>query len=203
MGPSEAGADAQQNSRDASDASDGSVDAHGAVPGAGPAGASGVDAYCAQLCSHEQKCALIDAGMASLDACQASFQSFYEMAGANPYNGYPPLELYRADYVSALGACIASASCSETLQASEARCNAQIVAGVDGGAPSITATPEVATVCKAFQMSPCLAADAGTQNCAGTLTLFNDQALMTAAACFAGSSPCSTVNSCFAAAFTQ
>jgi hypothetical protein len=162
-----------------------------------------VNAFCAQLCSHEQKCALIDAGMASLDNCQASFQTFYETPGANPWNGSPPLELYRADYVSALGSCIASASCSEPLQMSEARCNAALVAGADGGAPSIVATPEVTTVCRAFQMSPCLAADAGAQNCAATFTLFNDQALSAAAACFSGSAPCTTVNSCFVAAFTQ
>jgi hypothetical protein len=182
---------------------DASTDAGASEAGTQPAGTSGVNAFCGELCSHEQKCALIDAGSASLDSCQAGFQSFYEMAGANPWNGGTPLELYRGDYITALGSCIAAASCGESLQASETRCNAALLAGVDGGAPSIVATPEVAAVCHAFQTSPCIAADAGTQNCAATMTLFNDQALKAAAACFVSSSPCATVNSCFVAALTQ
>jgi hypothetical protein len=206
--PSDAGTSAQHDAQGTRDASndamaDATTDVGVPATGTGPAGTSGVNTYCGELCMHEQKCAFIDAGSATLDSCQAGFQSFYEMAGANPWSGNPPLELYRADYLSALGSCIANASCSESLQASESRCNAALVAGVDGGAPAIVATSEVAAVCRAFQASPCIAADAGTQNCAATMTLFNDQALKAAAACFANSSPCTTVNSCFVAAFTQ
>jgi hypothetical protein len=197
--PSDGGADATVDAQPAPHDS-GTGDA---APGAGPAGKAGVDAYSAALCGHEQTCALIDGGAATLASCVASFQSFYEAPGANPWGGNPPLELYRADYVSALGACIARASCSEALATSEARCSATLVAGTDAGAATIAPTAALAAFCHAFQTSPCLAADSGAQDCTAAMMLYDDQALSTATACFSSSSSCPTVNSCFAAAFTQ
>jgi hypothetical protein len=169
------------------------------------AGKSGVDAFCAELCAHEQTCASIDAGSASLGDCEATFQSFYETAGANPWGGNPPLELYRADYVSSLGSCIAAASCSEALSTSEARCSADLVVGVDAGAPAIAPTAALNSLCRAFQASPCLAADSGAGDCATALALFSDPSLDTGVACFSSSSSssCSATDSCFADAFTQ
>ncbi len=189
-------------------AASGQVRSHDGASGAGSgtaaAGKSGVDAFCAELCAHEQSCASIDAGSASLDACEATFQAFYETAGANPWGGNPPLELYRVDYVSALGSCIAGASCGEALSTSEARCSADLVAGVDGGAPAIAPTDALTSLCHAFEASSCLAADSGAGDCATALALFSDPSLTAGAACLSSpSSSCAAADSCFADAFTQ
>lgn len=205
--PADAGADATVDAPQGP--LEAAADGGDAAQGVGPAGKAGVDAYSATLCSHEQTCSAIDAGAASLATCEASFKSFYETSGASPWVGNPPgtpppLELWRADYVSALGSCIARASCSEGLAASEARCSAALVAGADGGAATITPTPALTSMCRAFQASSCLAADSGAQDCAATFALYSDQALNAGAACFSGSSSsCPTVTNCFVAAFTQ
>lgn len=184
------------SARDASDA--GPVDAGGA----GPATKSGVDTYSGRLCGHEQSCGLIDAGATSLDGCKSALQAFYEASGNSAYGTMPPLELYRADYVNALGACIASAPCSEAITTSEARCSAQLLSPTDAGPAEIAPTAALMAACRAFQASPCLAADSGAQDCTLTLELFSDSTLQTAGACFSSSS-CATVNSCFASALTQ
>ena len=168
-----------------------------------PAGKSGADAFAMQICAHEEQCALIDA---SASTCTTDFESYYETSGANPWAGSsspPPLELYRADYVTALGACIQSAGCSESLQTTEDNCNKALLTPNDAGVATIEPTTELTTVCNAFGASACLdTMQSGAQDCATTLALFNDQALATATSCLSGSD-CSTVNTCFAAAFTQ
>jgi hypothetical protein len=171
--------------------------------GTASAGKSGVDGYSARLCMHEQSCALIDAGTTSLDDCESEFEAYYEESGANPYGGNSPLELYRADYVVALGACIAEAPCTEALATSEARCSAELLTASDAGPAKIVPTSALSALCRAFQASPCLASDSGAQDCETTLELFSDPTLEMATACFSSSSPCATVTSCFAAAFTQ
>jgi hypothetical protein len=178
-------------------------DAGSSPAGTAAAGKAGVDAYCQTLCEHEQRCSAIDAGAAALAACVSEFQTFYEATGANPWGGNPPLELYRADYVAGLGSCINESPCPEGLSASETRCSADLVGGVDGGAPVIAPTTALSTLCRAFGASTCLAADAGSQNCTSDLMLYNDGALTAAASCLTGSSSCSTVSSCFAGALTQ
>lgn len=181
----------------------GNPDADTSQPGAGPAGKSGAAAFAAQICEHEAQCDLIDA---SASTCQADFESYYEMADANPWAGPtspPPLELYRADYVSALGACIASASCGGTLSMTETACNTSLLeAPSDGGAPTIAPTQALSAFCAAFAASTCLAGDSGVQDCATTLALYNDDALNTGTACLAGTD-CPSVSTCFSAAFTQ
>jgi hypothetical protein len=197
-GPSDAAAGGDST---ATSKPDGSSSGGGGVTSA--AGKAGVDAYSVKLCSHEQSCAFIDAAAATLASCESDLESFYEMSGANAYGSDPPLELYRADYLSALGVCIAAAPCTEDLETSEVRCSADLVAGVDGGAPTIVATSALTTLCHLYQTSSCLAADSGAQDCTTTLLLYNDSVLDTAAACFSGSSSCTTVSTCFAEAFTQ
>lgn len=168
-----------------------------------PAGQSGADAFAMQLCAHEEQCALIDA---SASTCTTDFEAYYETSGANPWasaSSPPPLELYRADYVTALGACIQSAGCGEPLQKTEDNCSAALLTPNDAGTAPVEPTAELATLCNAFAASTCLApTSSGAQDCTTTLALFNDQALETATSCLAGSD-CSTVSTCFAAAFTQ
>jgi hypothetical protein len=169
----------------------------GVPTGTASAGAAGVDAFCAQICGHEQDCAAaLDASPPGLASCESSCRSANESAAANP-----PTELLRADYVKALGACIASASCDEALQTSEASCAAAVVTGADGGTP-LEPTQAVAIFCRDFESSPCLGADAGTADCVSTTMLYSDTTLDAADACLADTS-CSIVTTCYTAAFTQ
>ena len=201
--------DGSQGNADASQAieagptspgSDATADAGG--PGTGPAGVAGANAFAAQICAHEEQCALIDA---SASTCTTDFEAYYETSGASPWAGAsspPPLELYRADYVTALGTCIAASSCSQSAQASDTDCSAALLTPNDAGMAAIEPTGDVTTLCKAFAASSCLASQSGAGDCATTVALFNDQALQTATACLSGTD-CSTVSACFAAALTQ
>jgi hypothetical protein len=168
-----------------------------------PAGKSGADAFVMQLCAHEEQCALIDA---SASTCTTDFEAYYETSGANPWAGPsspPPLELYRADYVTALGACIQRAGCGEPLDTTESDCSAALLTPNDAGMATIEPTAALTAVCSAFAASTCLnTMSSGAQDCTTTLALFNDQALAAGTSCLSGSD-CSTVNSCFASAFTQ
>ncbi len=179
-------------------AADGSRDGQSAA-GTAPAGKAGADAFCAHLCDHEQGCAtVLDAAPGALASCQANCQSVNEASTANP-----PTELLRADYVSALGACIANSSCSTPIQTSEANCGAAAVSGDgDGGTPGIVPTQAVAIFCHAFETSPCVGAEAGAGDCVSAMMVYSDQTLDAALACFSDSS-CTAVASCYAAAFTQ
>jgi hypothetical protein len=167
-----------------------------------PAGTTGAAKFASQICAHEEQCALIDA---SASTCDSDYTAYYETADANPWAGTgtpPPLELYRADYVTELGACIASAGCGSPLGDIETDCNAELLTPSDAGTATIEPTRALATFCEAFAASACLAADAGAGECTSLFVLFNDQALRTATTCVSGAD-CSTVESCFPAAFTQ
>ncbi len=170
----------------------------GPAPRSGAAGKAGADAFCSALCSHAQHCAAaLDASAAALADCMTNCQSANEAPTTSP-----PTELLRADYVSGLAACIASSSCSDALQTSEADCAATLVSGSgDGGVPALVPTQAVAVFCHDLETSPC-AGDAGVQDCVTEFLPYSDGALNAAIACFSAAS-CSTLASCYAAAFTQ
>jgi hypothetical protein len=167
----------------------------GTAVGSAAAGKAGADAFCAQICDHEQHCAATaDASTSGAD-CMTSCQSANESSTADP-----PTELLRADYVSALGACIAASSCSDALQTVETTCATAVVSGSNGGSP-ITASATATSFCHTLMTSPC-GSDAGAQACASSIALYSDTALSAAIACFSMSS-CADVDSCYAAAFMQ
>jgi hypothetical protein len=181
----------------ASPAASSTVDGGIGVAADHPAGKTGTDAFCSQICNHEKTCAAtLDASPAGLADCVTSCQSANEATTTSP-----PTELLRADYVTDLGTCIASASCSDALQTSEATCAAAIVSG-SGGAPTLVPTQAVAVFCHDFETSPCVAADSGTEDCVTAFMSYSDDALNAAIACFADAS-CSKLATCYAAAFTQ
>jgi len=171
----------------------------GAAAGADAAGKAGTDAFCNQICSHEQHCAtVLDASMSGLTNCVSDCQSLNESPTTSP-----PTELLRADYVSALGTCIAASSCNDAPSTSEANCAAAILSGSpDAGVPAIKPTAAVAGLCHELETSPCVMADSGVQNCDTAFLLYSDQALNAAIACFSSSS-CSQAASCYAAALMQ
>jgi hypothetical protein len=160
--------------------------------GAAAAGKAGADSFCVNLCDYEDKCVAGADASSCFGVCQMTEESS---------STSPPTELLRADYVSALGACIAAGSCSEALQTVETDCAASVVSGGSGGAP-LSATSAAAAFCHALMASPCGQPDAGVASCEGSVLLYSDTALDAAAACFSMSS-CSAVDSCYAAAFTQ
>jgi hypothetical protein len=104
--------------------------------------------------------------------------------------------------VSALGNCIASSGCGQSLQTSETDCSASLLTPDDAGMATVEPTSDLTTFCNAFAASTCLAANSGAADCITTIALFNDEALQTATSCLSGTD-CSTVSSCFTAAFTQ
>ncbi|MGO9836926.1 MAG: hypothetical protein ACLP1X_22245 [Polyangiaceae bacterium] len=187
---------------DASQASpaDATADADGATGSVTnmPAGKSGVDAFCTQICNHEQSCAaLLDVAPSALTGCATSCQTSNEASSANP-----PTELLRADYVAALGACIASSSCDVSLQTSEATCGEGILSGTgDAGGHGIAPTQAPANFCRALEASPC-AADGGAQDCLSAFAFYSDVTLNAATSCFSDAT-CAAVESCYSAAFAQ
>ena len=202
VGPSaDAAADASTSSStgDATVRSDAGGSTDGASSaGSGAAGKSGVDAFCNTICAHESKCAAeYDAAASySMSGCVTSCQSGNEASTASP-----PTELLRADYVSALGACIAATSCTVDLTTAEQNCAPEVVMGVSGS-PGLTATAAATAFCHALETSPC-GGDAGTQqSCTNGILFYSDTALDAAAACFSMSS-CTSVDTCYAAAFVQ
>jgi hypothetical protein len=203
VGPSaDAAADASMPSStgDATLRSDtgGSTDGASSSAGSGAAGKTGVDAFCNTICAHETQCAAEydAAGSYSMSGCVSSCQSGNEASTASP-----PTELLRADYVSALGTCIAATSCTVDLNSAETACAPEVVMGVNGS-PALTATAAATAFCHALETSPC-GGDAGTQqSCTNGILFYSDTALNAAAACFSMSS-CTSVDSCYAAAFVQ
>ena len=109
----------------------------GSPPGDVPAGKAGTDAFCTQLCAHEQRCAAGgDAAPPGLTDCDVNCQMANEAPTTNP-----PTELLRADYLDALASCIAGASCAEPLQTSEANCAERIAVGdADAGVQALAPT---------------------------------------------------------------
>jgi hypothetical protein len=174
-------------------------DGAGATAGAAPAGKAGADAFCTQICNHEQHCAAaLDAAPAGLNGCVANCQSVNEAPTASPLT-----ELLRADYVTALGSCIAGSSCTDALQTSEANCGESIVLGnADAGIHALAPTQAVAIFCHDLETSPCAAADSGTQDCVSTFMFYSDVTLNAAISCFSDAT-CSAVATCYTAAFTQ
>jgi hypothetical protein len=165
---------------------------------AGKAGRAGTDAFCRQLCDHAQQCASsYDASASTVANCMTNCQSSNESSSANP-----PTELFRADYVAALGACIAAASCGESLADSEVACASAIVYGSDAGTPVLEPTRAVAVFCRDVETSTCFARDSGVQDCETKFMLYSDDVLNSAIACFS-SSGCSGIGMCYATAFTQ
>jgi len=172
----------------------------GGVPaGDAPAGKAGADAFCAQICNHEQHCAaLLDVAPAGLSGCSTSCQTANEASSASP-----PSELLRSDYLDALGSCIASSSCNDALATSEATCGEDIVLGnSDAGIRALTPTPAVAALCHDVQTSQCFASDSGTQACESAFLFYSDVTLNAAISCFSDAT-CSAVVACYTAAFTQ
>jgi hypothetical protein len=178
----------------ASDASDGG--GAGDAGGASAAGKAGADAFCAQLCSLDERCAALGDASVDMASCVSSCQSANEAPMANP-----PTELLRADYVSGLGSCIAGASCtgpltSTSLQTIEANCASMVVAGLQP-------TQTVSIFCRDLETSPCNSPDAGTQDCVSRIMFYSDTALNAAIACFS-MTPCTQVGSCYnMALYTQ
>jgi hypothetical protein len=202
LAPEDASGDAAVNDGSQASPADATADAgaDGAMGSATntPAGKSGVDAFCTQICNHEQSCAAsLDVAPSGLAGCATSCQTSNEASSANP-----PTELLRADYVAALGACIASSSCDESLQTSEATCGAGILSGTgDAGGRGIAPTPAPATFCHALEASPC-AADGGAQDCLSAFAFYSDVTLNAATSCFSDAT-CAAVESCYSAAFAQ
>jgi hypothetical protein len=200
--PEDASGDAAVNDDSQASPADATVDAgaDGAVGSTAnaPAGKSGVDAFCTQICNHEQSCAaLLDVAPSALAGCATSCQTSNEASSANP-----PTELLRADYVAALGACIASSSCDVSLQTSEATCGEDILSGTgDAGGHAIAPTQAPATFCHALQASPC-AADGGAQDCLSAFAFYSDVTLSAATSCFSDAT-CAAVENCYSAAFAQ
>jgi hypothetical protein len=181
----------------ASSARDGAAGAVDAAANGGAAGKAGADSFCSALCNHEQRCAAtLDAAPAGLADCMTNCESANEASTANPAT-----ELLRADYLSDLGGCIASSSCSDALQTSESTCAASVVSG-GGGARALVPTQAVASFCHELETSPCVAADSGARDCVTEFMPYSDGALNAAIACFSESS-CSAIASCYGAAFTQ
>ncbi len=165
--------------------------------GTAPTGKAGADAFCTQICDHEQHCAtVLDASAAGLSTCFANCQS-----GNEAPMGNPPTELLRADYIAALGACIAGSSCDDALATSESACASSVVAGSGGGAPLVP-TSIATAFCNAFLASPCAATDAGPSVCLSAYGLYSDATLSAARACLSMSS-CADADSCFTAAVSQ
>lgn len=174
----------------------GSSEASRGSANSGPAGKAGVDAFCTALCDHEQTCAAVmDASASALAQCMSSCQSGNEGATAPT-----PTELYRADYLSGLGACIAAAACSVAINTAEEDCASQVVSGT-GANPALLPTQAAADLCHAIYSSPC-GPDSGAASCLGSVMLYSDTTLEAAKACFSGSM-CTQVDSCYAAAFKQ
>jgi hypothetical protein len=189
-------------SDDSGDASPGATEGGGSsgggavATGTAAAGKAGADAFCTQICDHEQHCAeALDASTSGVAGCLTSCQSANESSTSDP-----PTELLRADYVTALGSCIASSSCDVALATAEADCATDVVTGSDGGTP-ISASAAAMAFCHALATSPC-GPDAGAQSCVSSIALYSDTALSAATACFSMSS-CTDVDSCYAAAFAQ
>ncbi len=176
-----------------------SIHESGIPAGDVPAGKAGADAFCTQLCSHEQACAVgEDAAPAGLTDCDANCRMANESSTTNP-----PTELLRKDYLEALGSCIAGASCSEALQTSEANCAQNIALGrSDAGVPPLAATPAAMTFCNALRTSSCFEHDSGTPDCLSSFAFFSDVTLNAAVSCFTDAT-CSAVVTCDTAAFTQ
>lgn len=159
------------------------------------AGKAGVEAFCTAICDHEQTCAgSLDASPPGLADCASNCVTANESASASP-----PTELLRADYLAAVGACIAKADCSQDLASAEAACAGQVVTGMGA---SLTPTQAVAALCHDLETTACTASDAGTTDCVTNLLPYSDVALSAAVACFPGSS-CSALATCYVAAFTQ
>jgi len=164
-----------------------------------PAGKAGADAFCTQLCSHEQHCATeTDSAPAGLTDCEANCRTANESPTTNP-----PTELLRADYLAALGSCIAGSSCADALQTSEASCAQSIALGKsDAGVAPLAATQAAMTFCQDLQTSPCFEHDSGSPDCLNSFAFFSDVTLSAAISCFTDAT-CSAVVSCDSAAFTQ
>ena len=195
--PSDAApADGSDGERDAS-TPDGGTGAN-TPTGAESAGKAGADAFCQQLCDHAQQCASsYDASASTLASCMTSCQTSNEAANANP-----PTELFRADYVAELGACIAAETCAQSLAETEAACASAIVYGNDAGLPVLEPTQAVALFCHDLETSPCLEHDSGVEDCETAYMFYSDDTLGGAVACLSASG-CSALASCYAAAFTQ
>jgi hypothetical protein len=202
-GPSEESGAAEDDASDGEPAPDASRAASGhdggAPAGDVPAGKAGADAFCAQLCAHEQRCAAVeDAAPSGLSNCTSNCQTANEAATTNP-----PTELLRADYLDALASCIAGSSCAEALQTSEATCAARVAQGdPDAGAPALVPTQAAETFCHDLGMSPCFVADSGASDCPSSFAFFSDVTLSAAISCFTDAT-CSAVVACSSAAFTQ
>ena len=164
-----------------------------------PAGKAGADAFCAQLCGHEQRCAAgEDAAPPGLSDCASNCQTANEAPTTNP-----PTELLRADYLGALGSCIGSSSCAEALQTSEANCAERIALGdADAGVHALTPTQAAETFCHDLATSRCFQADSGAPDCLSAFAFFSDVTLNAAISCFTDAT-CSAVVTCNSAAFTQ
>jgi hypothetical protein len=171
----------------------------GAPAGDVPAGKAGADAFCQQLCAHEQQCATAeDAAPAGLTDCAANCQTANEAATTNP-----PTELLRADYIDALGSCIARSSCDDPLQTSEASCAEAIELGdADAGVMALAPTQAAATFCHDLDTSSCFLADSGAPDCLSSFAFFSDVTLNAAISCFTDAT-CSAIVTCNTAAFTQ
>ncbi len=179
-----------------SSSSGGSSDASMGSANASPAGKAGVDAFCKALCDHEEKCAsVMDASASAIAQCMSSCQSGNEGPAATT-----PTELYRSDYLSELGACVAAESCTVDINKGLSDCASQVVSG-SGPSSALIPTQAAADLCHAIYSSPC-GPDAGAAGCLGSVMLYSDTTLETAKACFSGSM-CSQVDSCYAAAFKQ
>jgi hypothetical protein len=171
----------------------------GAPSGDGPAGKAGADTFCTQLCSHEQHCATAaDATPAGLGDCDTNCRTANESSTTNP-----PTELLRADYLDALGSCIAGSSCADALQTSEASCAQSIASGrSDAGVLPFQTTQAAMTFCHELQTSPCFEHDSGAPDCLSAFAFFSDVTLSAAISCFTDAT-CSAVVACSTAAFTQ
>jgi hypothetical protein len=167
----------------------------GSIAAAGAAGAAGVKDFCATICAHEQTCAAsLDASPAGLADCADNCVSANESPSASP-----PTELLRADYLTAVGACIGKADCSQDLATAEATCAGDVVTGMGA---SLTPTQAVAALCHDLETTACIASDAGAADCVTNLLPYSDVALSAAVACFPASS-CQALAACYAGAFTQ
>jgi hypothetical protein len=148
--------------------------------GGAAAGKAGVDAYCTEVCSHQHDCAAtLDAGTVDTATCIAACQSANEGPGAATKS-----EILRADYVAALGSCVASASCTDVVSGQASTTCADSV---------VTSNPVsqyVATFCKDFSTSSCNFTP--LPSCVTTFGFYSDAVVQALITCVTGTLPCIT-----------
>jgi hypothetical protein len=176
----DAGADAASTGHDGGSATGGDAAADSGASGGAAAGKAGVDAYCTAVCSHEHDCAAsLDAGTVDIAACMSTCQTTYEGPNATTKS-----EIFRADYVAALGSCFASAACADVISGTaSSKC-------ADSVLTTSPVSAQVGTFCRDYSTSACNFT--ALPSCDTTFGFFSDAVVQALVACVSGSLPCTS-----------